>query len=99
MRSQRIVSSQLGCDLSGEARGKTAGYVELGELIQFRIGYRLEPHSFCSQLGHFPVALGAQFAVLDGAHGECSGHEPGESGEYQHARTDAGAGESLADSG
>ena len=32
-------------------------------------------------------------------HGECSGHEAGEPGEYEHVRADAGAGESLADPG
>src|SRR5215469_5861156 len=99
MRSQRIVSSQLRCDLPGESRRKTAGHVELGELIQFRIGCGLEPRLLRSQLGHLLVALGAQFGVLDGAHSECSGHEPGEPGEYKHARADASAGESLADSG
>ena len=93
------MSSQLDGDLSGEARGKTTGHVELGELIQFRIGCGLQQHSFRSQLGHLLVALGAQFGVLDGTHGERSGHEPGEPGEYKHARADASAGESLADSG
>ena len=79
--------------------GKTTGHVELGEFIQFRIGRGLEQYSFRGQLAHLLVALGTQLGVLDGTHGQCSGHDPDESGEYQHARADAGAGESLADSG
>lgn len=71
----------------------------MGELIEFRIGCGLEVDSLLGQLGHLMVALGMQFGVLDGAHGECSGHEPGEPGEYEQARVDARAGESLADPG
>ena len=93
------MSSQLDGDLSGKAWGKATLYVELGELIKFRVGFGLEPRSFRRQLGHLLVALGPQFGVLDGTHRECSGHQPGEPGEYNHARGDGGAGESLADSG
>ena len=40
------MSGQLDGDLPGEAAGKTPGHIELGELIQFRVGCGLEPHSF-----------------------------------------------------
>ena len=58
MRRQRIVSSQFDCDLSGEARGKTTGHVQLGQLIEFRIGCGLDLDSFLGQLGCLLVALG-----------------------------------------
>jgi hypothetical protein len=96
VRRQRIVSSQLDGHLPGEAGGKTAGHVQLGELIEFRIGCGLELDSFPGQLACLLVALGPELGVLDGAHGERSGHEPGEPAEYEHARADARAGESLA---
>ena len=58
MRRQRIASSQFYCDLSGQARGKTAGHVQLGELIEFRIGCGLQLDSFLGQLAYLLVALG-----------------------------------------
>ena len=38
MRGQRIVRSELDGDLLGQAAGKTAGHIQLGELIEFGIG-------------------------------------------------------------
>jgi hypothetical protein len=96
VRRQRIVSSQLDGHLPGKAGGKTAGHIELGELVEFRIGCGLELDSFPGQLACLLVALGPELGVLDGAHGERSGHEPGEPAEYEHARADARSGESLA---
>jgi hypothetical protein len=96
VRRQRIVSSQLDGHLPGEAGGKTAGHVQLGELIEFRIGCGFEQDAFPGQLTRLQLALGPELGVLDGAHGERPGHEPGEPAEYEHARADARAGESLA---
>jgi Cys-tRNA(Pro)/Cys-tRNA(Cys) deacylase len=96
VRCQRIVRSQLGGHLPGEAGGKPAGHVQLGELIEFRIGYGFEQDSFPGQLTCLQLALGPELGVLNGAHGERPGHEPGEPAEYEYARADARAGESLA---
>jgi Cys-tRNA(Pro)/Cys-tRNA(Cys) deacylase len=96
VRRQRVVSSQLNRHLPGEAGGKTTGHVQLSELIEFFLGSGLELDSFPGQLTRLLVALGPEFGVLDSAHGERPGHEPGEPTEYEHARADARAGESLA---
>ena len=59
MRRQRIASSQFHGDLPGEASGETTRLVQLGELIEFRIGCGLELDLLLGQLGHLLVALGA----------------------------------------
>src|SRR5215510_9489620 len=87
------VSSTATC--RARRRGKTAGHIQLRELIEFGIGYGLELDSFAGQLGHLLVPLGTCLGVLDGPRGETSGHEPGEPCEYEHLRAHSRARESL----
>ena len=99
VRGQRVVRGQLDGDLPGESGGKAAGHVQLSQLIEFRLGCGLDLDSFPRQLACLLVEFGPEFGVLDGAHGERPGHEPGEPAEDEHAGADARAGESLADPG
>src|SRR5882724_12517217 len=65
-----------------------------------RAGIPFTLHEYAhNPLARLLVALGPEFGVLDGAHGERPGHEPGEPAEDEHTRADARAGESLAYSG
>ena len=76
---------------AGEARGKPRDTYSWVSSSSSASGGGLDQDLFLGQLGHLLVALSTQFGVLDGAHGECSGHERGEPGEYEHARADARA--------
>jgi hypothetical protein len=96
---QRIVGRQFDRHLPGEAGGEATRHVETGELIELRVGRGLKQRSFGDKLSRLPVVLGAELGVFDGPHGQRSGHQPGEPGEEQQARADAGAGEPFADPG